>query len=632
MFHDEFYPTPPAIAKRVLQKVNCHGKNVLDPSCGKGDMVKTLTSRDFYFEFEKNGHGMFVTPSNVFGIELIPDLQEISKSHGIRILGDDFFDTEIDFAIDVIYMNPPFSNGDKHLLRAWDIVAPGGTVVCLLNLETITNPYSKTRQMLNKIIVANGKVENWGKCFKDAEKTTNVDVACVILNKPEEKERFKYKGDFEKEKKINLDSTDLTDTGGLVKMDLIDALVDAYSSSKIEFENLLIQLSKTNTITNAFARPNGSGNINIPEILKNYSHNPQTTYNTFCADLKRKAWAYIIEKTKIREIATSKLKSDLDKFLNEQSDIAFNKKNITAVVEMLYLNGGTYMYGALVDVFDKLCSYDAENKTHWEGWKTNDSYKVNYKVIYPWGVTFDKTYSSRPWSFNHRNGCFFDDLDIALCFVSGNKIDNIHGTEKAIRNAIERSNNNYANSTKGESTFFEFQFYKKGTIHLWFKDEETWTRFNVMAAEGKHWLPPNDVKQKEAEECEAVKRKKNAEYSWIKREKEQNKREKYLKEQEINFNPPNTRGTELLKNLLEYIDLSKNEYANVIIVNYEKFKLEILDNSGSLKVQIFDNNNDLLDYKYFDIRDDKDKLIEPAKISAQINLFIEEQNYENNPS
>ena len=39
-------------------------------------------------------------------------------------------------------MNPPFSEGDKHLLKAINIMKNGGQIVCILNAETIKNPYS----------------------------------------------------------------------------------------------------------------------------------------------------------------------------------------------------------------------------------------------------------------------------------------------------------------------------------------------------------------------------------------------------------------------------------------------------------------------------------------------------------
>lgn len=54
-------------------------------------------------------------------------------------------------SFDFIIMNPPFSNGDEHFIKAWEI-ADNTTIVCLLNSETINNPYSEKRKLVKKII------------------------------------------------------------------------------------------------------------------------------------------------------------------------------------------------------------------------------------------------------------------------------------------------------------------------------------------------------------------------------------------------------------------------------------------------------------------------------------------------
>jgi hypothetical protein len=48
---------------------------------------------------------------------------------------------------------------------------------------------------------------------------------------------------------------------------------------------------------------------------------------------------------------------------------------------------------------------------------------------------------------------------------------------------------NYSN--KCSSQFFKLEFFKKGTLHLTFKSEKLWERFNLAAAKGKMWLPDN---------------------------------------------------------------------------------------------------------------------------------------------
>jgi 16S rRNA G966 N2-methylase RsmD len=83
-------------------------------------------------------------------IEIEPQLQELCKKYG-TLVAYDFLTFEPDTNYDYIFLNPPFSNGDEHLLKAWDI-AKNTTIVCILNAETVRNPYSQKRKALQAII------------------------------------------------------------------------------------------------------------------------------------------------------------------------------------------------------------------------------------------------------------------------------------------------------------------------------------------------------------------------------------------------------------------------------------------------------------------------------------------------
>ena len=88
---------------------------------------------------------------NLYCIEKNTELQHVLKSKGYNLIADDFLRYSGDFAFDYIIMNPPFDNGAKHLLKAWEI-SKGAEIICLLNAETYYNPYSKERQLLKEII------------------------------------------------------------------------------------------------------------------------------------------------------------------------------------------------------------------------------------------------------------------------------------------------------------------------------------------------------------------------------------------------------------------------------------------------------------------------------------------------
>ena len=96
---------------------------------------------------------------------------------------------------DAIIMNPPFSNGCKHLLKALEMQSRnGGIVVCLLNAETLKNPCTKERlDLQRKLTEYNAKVEFIQNAFLEAERKTSVEIALIKVQLPEVKrESFYY--------------------------------------------------------------------------------------------------------------------------------------------------------------------------------------------------------------------------------------------------------------------------------------------------------------------------------------------------------------------------------------------------------------------------------------------------------
>ena len=94
----------------------------------------------------------------------------------------------------------------------------------------------------------------------------------------------------------------------------------------------------------------------------------------------------------------------------------------------------------------------------------------------------------------------FDDLDRALCFIVGTSFekmqkDSINETVSRVIDEGRTADNKQVPTDyktiyerPHEAYFFYLRLYKKGTMHLTFKDESLWARFNQAAAEGKNWL------------------------------------------------------------------------------------------------------------------------------------------------
>ena len=152
MYNASFYPTPPEVAEKMLAKVGkLYERSILEPSAGKGDLADAAVGKlDRYYNRCREV---------VHCIEIEPELQAAIRGKGYPLVGTDFLTFWPDEKYDLILMNPPFANGDAHLLHAWEIL-DHGDIVCLLNEQTLLNPCTSNRKLLATIIEEHGEVEH----------------------------------------------------------------------------------------------------------------------------------------------------------------------------------------------------------------------------------------------------------------------------------------------------------------------------------------------------------------------------------------------------------------------------------------------------------------------------------------
>lgn len=84
----------------------------------------------------------------------------------------------------------------------------------------------------------------------------------------------------------------------------------------------------------------------------------------------------------------------------------------------------------------------------------------------------------------------YNDLDRILCMLDGKDFTECHTIYKAMDNKFRILGHDvkapFDNTT--ESRYFDIKFFKKGTVHLTFKDKHLWEAFNKAAAKGKMWI------------------------------------------------------------------------------------------------------------------------------------------------
>lgn len=485
MFNNEFYPTPQHLIEKMLKPWHSEwgyrfkDRTILEPSAGKGDILDFLTGA----HLEPHHRRSSVRTDRVYCIESDPTLRATLQGKGYRLIHTDFLSYEGDYAFDLILMNPPFSNGDDHLLKAWNIIE-NGDIVCILNAETIRNPYTKVRQLLVRLIEQHGSVEYVQNAFTDAERKTGVEIAIVRLTKKSDTDRFTFFHGTQNEEAPELNENTMGNP--LARANAIDNLVTYYEESKKAFIAFLEARERLFFYSKPLM-PSEYQTVNkaIEEALKRTTKNDQ--YNCFLDELKTLAWMNVFTKTKFAEIITSKVRRDFDEYAKSQGHMDFTRENIFELFDTLILNRIDIMHRCLVETFDRMCSYDAKNKIHWEGWKTNDAYKVNRKVILPHYIVYDMGF--RLSYYKDYSG--LDDIDKVMCLVSGEKFENIVSIKTALSDRFNeiRKNIHPENYNEVESHFFHIRFFKKGTIHITFKDKFIWEQFNIKAAKGKNWLP-----------------------------------------------------------------------------------------------------------------------------------------------
>lgn len=205
MFTDnkDFYPTPQNIIDKMLFDIDFTMiRSILEPSAGKGNIVEALKKKE---EVRSYGYNKYLF--DIDCIEVDQNLQHILKGKNFRVVYNDFLTYNTMKEYDLIIMNPPFSNGCKHLLKALEMQQRnGGAVVCLLNAETIKNPCTNERMDLQrKLTEYNAKIEFIQDAFLDAERKTDVEIALVKVQLPEVKrESFILDGLRKAQEKKNL--------------------------------------------------------------------------------------------------------------------------------------------------------------------------------------------------------------------------------------------------------------------------------------------------------------------------------------------------------------------------------------------------------------------------------------------
>jgi hypothetical protein len=471
MFDKEFYPTK----SETLDKMgfDCRGLVCLEPSSGKGNIIDYLKL-----------HGA----KEVLCVEKVPELALISGSKG-NLIGSDWFDIKPEQIshVQLIVMNPPFSNADDHINHAFEIAPEGCEIYALCNWNTITNDHGYGRRKLIGLIKNYGISSNLGQEFTQAERTTGVEVGLVKLFKPVVSSETNFEGFF-----IEDDEQELQ-ADGMIRFNEVRAVVNTYIASVKAFDLIADKVSELNSITNFI----GMSKIEFAFESKSDNHEIGSK-QAYVKMLQKRGWNYIIDKFNLRKFTTSEMMKDINAFVERQEKYPFTMKNIYHMMDMIIQTRGQQFEKALILAVDQLTQHVHENRYGLEGWKTNDGHMLNRKVIVP--NIFERGWNNA----NHvtvRFGSHYrervNDLVKVICSIEAvdyNTIQDITCFDKHIQdeeNPDERKR--IETGTTYEWGFFKVKAFYKGTMHLEFIDKKVWERLNRAYAQAKGFVLPEKI-------------------------------------------------------------------------------------------------------------------------------------------
>lgn len=490
MFKDnpDFYPTPPQLIRKMTSKVEWKYINsVLEPSAGKGNLVEAIHN-----QFKNTSNYRRNSKYDIDTIEQDENLRHILRGKDYRVIADDFLTFNTYKKYDLIFMNPPFSSGVKHLLKAIELIEKqqrSGQIVCVLNAETLKNPYSNDRKFLiRKLEEINAEVEYIQNAFSNSERSTEVETALIYISIEKQEYSSVLIEELKKDESHKI-SADYKATQ-LVNADFIKGIVEQFN---YEIKAGLKLINEYNSLKPLMLHSFNDDSTPILKLQIDKNAEENDIENAYIKLIRAKYWNTLFNNDQFMGLFTSNLKQKYLQHVEELKDYDFSLFNIYTLRIQMSKEMTQGVEDTILNLFEEFSHkhyYDESSKNvHlYNGWKTNKSYKINKKIIIPLNG-----YCSWLGHYSPTDYKVLEKLkDIEKVF---NYLDNGLTEDINIDESLKLAKH-YGETKKIELKYFYVTFYKKGTCHIEFKDMEILKKFNIFGSQKKNWLPPSYGKVK----------------------------------------------------------------------------------------------------------------------------------------
>ena len=488
----QFYPTPPGLARKAWKKFkNTDFSKVLEPSAGKGDLALACPENDRLRKI------------------VLPDCCEIDitkhpiiREKGLNVVGFDFMQFSTGSIYSHIIMNPPFADGAKHVLKAWDILWDG-EIVAIINAETLRNAYSKERQLLASIIAQHGEAEFLASTFAvpDAERKTDVDVALVYLRKQANVSEDiigpildELKRDSTTEKTLAGDYREAAELA--LPNSLVENSVAAFNAAVRSMREAVVTEARAqyyaNLLGDTMAARNGGAGRTSPSDSVEYVRN---SIGKRYIELKDRAWAGILRSANVTSHLSSAAQKRVEREFEGIKQLEFTVLSIYGFLCGIVESQGKIQIDMACDVFDMITKYHTDNTVFYKGWKSNDKHRTcgmqikTTRFILP-------GHSTESWQSNVSWGSeqLLRDFDKVFAMLDG-KLAPVAGLGDLFRGSFQE----LCHGKRLSSSYFDVRYYPgAGTIHFFPSSKTLVGRLNLLVGRHRQWLPPVEARVNEA--------------------------------------------------------------------------------------------------------------------------------------
>lgn len=482
----QFYPTPPALAKRMWAKFKDRDfVRVLEPSAGDGALV---CARPGY----ESGRGRAVT---VDCWEIDITRHEHLRKCGFSVTGFDFLTAQSGSFYSHCIMNPPFAAGAAHVLKAWSLLWDA-EIVAIVNAESVRNPFSQERKQLVQLIADHGEVEFISGAFAgdEANRKTDVEVALIWLKKTADVRKEVF-GDM-------LEALEQdTETGAGLSGGYNAGHEVALPASEIEHQVRLFNIA-VETMRQAVVSEAKAGHYaaligkTMADLSAGTSDPKKRDYSvatirgnlaTRYGELKDRAWTSILRSTNVTDRLSAKAQKRLEAEFDTIKDLEFTVANIYGFLCGLIDKQSDIQCEMVEDVFDEISRHHEDNCALFKGWKSNTKHRtaamrIRYtRFILPHNGSYSH---SLDWDAERR----LADFDKTFSLLDGKRHDR-EGAYGLVRLFRER----FDDLRRGQrlaSDFFEVRYYPGvGTIHFYTKRRDLIDRLNRIVGARRQWIP-----------------------------------------------------------------------------------------------------------------------------------------------